>query len=196
MREVIPVLVAIQVIPVKMVFLECLAYLENPELLANAANQVQQALRAKQAHVATLVMMVHLELLARMVDQEVLDNLVNLDQKVFRVQEVSMDVMVFLVLLVRLVESSTKMLMVPCKILYKVIHDKKHYFDKYLKASKAKKVNEVYQDSQVMMVRLVHQVSQVKMDHVEKTETKVTLVHLVNEVTREAWVDLFLRNTG
>ena len=123
----IPVLVAIRVIPVKMVFLERLAYPENPEHLANAANQVQQAPRAKQVHAATLVMMVHLELLARMVDLEVLDNLANLDQKVFKVQEVSMDVMVFLVLLVHLVELSTKMLMVLCKILYKVIHDLKTF---------------------------------------------------------------------
>ena len=187
---------AIRVIPVKMVFLERLAYLENPEHQGNVANQVQEALRVKQAHVDTLVMMVHLELLVRMVDLEVLDNLANLDQKVFRVQEVSMDVMVFLVLLVRLVESFTKMLTVPCKILYKVIRDEKHFSDKYLKGNKAKKVNEVYQDSQVMMVPLVHQVSQVKMVHVEKMATKVTLVHLVNEVTQAAWVDLFLLNTG
>ena len=144
----------------------------------------------------TLVMMVHLELLARMVDQEVLDNLVNLDQKVFRVQEVSMDVMVFRALLVLLVELSTKMSMVRCKILYKVKPDKKSLFDKYLKANKAKKVNEVFPDNQVMMVLLVHQVSLVKMDHVEKMETKVTLVRLVNVVILEAWVDLSLLNTG
>ena len=110
---------------VKMAFLEHLAYLENPEHLVNVANQVQWAPRVKQAHVVTPVMMVHLELLARMVDQEVLDNLVNLDQKVFRVQEVLMDVMVFRALPVLLVELSTKMSMVRCKILYKVKPDKK-----------------------------------------------------------------------
>ena len=153
MREVIPVLVAIRVIPVKMVFLERLAYLENPEHQGNVANQVQQALRVKQAHVDTLVMMVHLELLVRMVDLEVLDNLANLDQKVFRVQEVSMVVMVFLVLLVRLVESSTKMLMVLCKIPYKVILSDYHLCHKYFKANKAKRASEVYQDNQVMTVR-------------------------------------------
>lgn len=92
-----------------------------------------------------------------------------------------MVVMVFQALLVLLVELSTKILMVQCKI---------HY-----KENRAKRVNKVYLDSQVMTVPLVLRVFQVKTDHVEKTAQKVTLDPLVNEVIQEAWVDSYSRNT-
>ena len=52
------------------------------------------------------------------------------------------------------------------------------------------------QDSPVMTDQSVHQEYQAKMDHAAKMVIRVKLGHLVNEVIREAWVDLFSQNTG
>lgn len=120
MKEVTLALVVILVTQGKMVFLERPVFLESQDLLVNAEDLAQWVLRVKQVHVDFPVMMVRLAPLVKMVEPEVLDSQANLDPRVYKVQGVSMDVTVSPVLQVLRVELSTKMLMDPCKIPYKV----------------------------------------------------------------------------
>ena len=105
----------------KMVSLERLVFPGNRDHPASVVDQGRWDLKVKQVHVDFLATMVHLVVLVKMVDLEAQDSLANLDPKVFKGHVVSMDVMASPVLLVLLVELSTKMSTDLCKTLYKVI---------------------------------------------------------------------------
>ena len=105
----------------KMVSLERLVFPGNRDHPVSVEDLGRWDLKVKQVHVDFLATMVHLVVLAKMVDLEALDSLANLDPKVYKVHVVSMDVMASPVLLVLLVELSTKMSTDLCKTLYKVI---------------------------------------------------------------------------